>query len=461
MKKIAMNKKRWIILIASLIVLSAVIILIIVVAIGNMFICHTGKPQSQFEGSVKQEWISSYRYGVNFWTSAQDIAVDQQGNIYVTSMGDCSNTTKFNSAGEQLWVANSSRMDIAAIAVDAQGGVYVTGLRSDNASSTELAIVKYDADGNELWITRLSNSNDSYYEQYISAALDKHGNVYVAIGSSTTRYTIKCNGSDGTELWIASHESLCRNLGAPYVVVDVLENVYVSGADEIVKYDSGGREIWTISTVEEGENCGGGCLLAIDPLENVCMASYIQRDYVFEDGTKDWQGGYRVAKYDGNGSKIWAVAHYGVPCEGCARSGSTMDLGFPRDIAVDEQGNVYIAGEFKTVKYSADGVLLWTGISGNALAIDSIGNTYVTGTDGKWCVTTKYNIDGTKVWAARYWGGLEDFWGWGSIPDGIALDVSDNVYITGTSIYKICPVLFSDRTEDDYIEYITTRYSQQ
>jgi len=428
-------------------------------AIGSMFMCHTGKPQSQFAGSVEQEWISSCRYGVNFFTGAQDIAVDKQGNVYITSMGDCSHTVKFNSAGDNLWIANSSRLDIATIAVGNQGGVYVAGLRSDNASTTELAILKYDADGKEIWVVKRSGPYD--ITEWVSMGFDKQDNVYVAVTSNQAFYIMKYNGSDGAELWAVDHEVSCGRLGSISMAVDNSGNVYASGTSEIVRYDNNGKELWTISTKEQEENCGGYCLLALDPQMNIFMASYIQRDYVFEDGTNDWQGGYRVAKYDGNGSNIWSIAHYGVPCEGCARSESTVDLGFPRDVAVDEQGNFYIVGEFKTVEYSAEGALRWTNKGGNALALDGMGNTYVTGTDGKWCVTTKYSPDGTKSWAARYWGGLEDFWGWDSIPNAIALDLSGNVYIAGTNIYKICPEFFTDSTERDYTEYITIKYRQQ
>ncbi len=122
-------------------------------------------------------------------------------------------------------------------------------------------------------------------------------------------------------------------------------------------------------------------------------------------------------------------------------------------MAVDDSGNVYVAGwvtrpstgiDFATVKYSADGELLWqqyfagTGSSEDkptAIAVDSARNVYVTGSSGGATgldyVTIKYKADGSdSLWMRRYNGpGNGD-----DKPVAIAVNDSLNVYVTGWSL---------------------------
>ena len=126
-----------------------------------------------------------------------------------------------------------------------------------------------------------------------------------------------------------------------------------------------------------------------------------------------------------------------------------------RHIAVDGSGNIYVTGEsygagtgqdYATIRYNSDGVQQWLqryNGPGNgddwasAIAVDSLGNVYVTGrswgsvTLGDYA-TIKYNSDGVQQWVARYNGPA----GQGNDYDGanaIALDNAGNIYITGSS----------------------------
>ncbi|HAY34502.1 MAG TPA: SBBP repeat-containing protein, partial [Ignavibacteria bacterium] len=119
--------------------------------------------------------------------------------------------------------------------------------------------------------------------------------------------------------------------------------------------------------------------------------------------------------------------------------------------AIDNNGNVYVTGrsflsasnfDYATIKYSANGDELWVsrynGTGGideaNAIAVDNAGNVYVTGksqggASNSDFVTIKYNSSGDQLWLRSYNGpgnGIDN-------AVAIAVDVNENVYVTGTS----------------------------
>lgn len=128
---------------------------------------------------------------------------------------------------------------------------------------------------------------------------------------------------------------------------------------------------------------------------------------------------------------------------------------FAYAIATDTQGNVFVTGtspgngtkpDYLTIAYDSYGNELWEARyngprNGNdqasAIAIDDIGNVYVTGWsafNAQWpwnhdYATVKYDSSGNELWVARYNGpGVDEDMAW-----DIAVDSSQNVYVTGHS----------------------------
>jgi len=138
-------------------------------------------------------------------------------------------------------------------------------------------------------------------------------------------------------------------------------------------------------------------------------------------------------------------------------------------IALGNSDNVYVTGwswgsgtymDYATVKYDSSGVEQWVArYNGpgnwwdlaNAIALDNSDNIYVTGESmgsGAWYdyATVKYDSSGVEQWVERYNndpGNGDDF------AHAIALDNSDNVYVTGES--------YGSGT---YVDYATIKYLQ-
>ena len=239
--------------------------------------------------SVREAWVRFYGSGL---APAEDfafaVAVDGSGNVHVTgystdttSLADYV-TIKYNAAGVLQWVARyngpeNSDDRATAIAVDGLGNVYVTGYSYDASGTySDYVTIKYDANGNQLWITRY-NGPGNYDDRATALAVDGSGNVYVtgsSWGSGTydDYATIKYDAS-GNQLWIARYNGpLNYDDCATSLAVDGSGNVYVTGFSysswtyydyATIKYDANGNQLWIARYI------GNATALVVDGSGNV------------------------------------------------------------------------------------------------------------------------------------------------------------------------------------------------
>ncbi|MGB7063137.1 MAG: SBBP repeat-containing protein [Candidatus Zixiibacteriota bacterium] len=297
--------------------------------------------------------------------------------------------------------------------------------------------------GDTAWVRRYDGAG-SGHDVASAIALDGSGNVYVAgmsYGGSETGYdyaTIKYD-SDGDTSWIRRYDGMGHGSdSASAIALDGSGNVYVTGRSDggetgfdyvTIKYYPNGDTAW----VRRYDGwCGGNdeaYAIAVDTAGNIYVTGTSSSGF----------GPYRrytTMKYSANGDAAW-VSSYNRP-------GDYDDSAY--DVAVDDLGNVYVTGtswgsgtfyDLVTIKHYASGDTAWVrrfnGTAdfndvARAIAVDRSGFVYVAGT----CIDTvtnlnyitiKYGGDGQTVWERKYHGEAYD----------VAVDNHENIYVTGVS----------------------------
>jgi uncharacterized delta-60 repeat protein len=312
-----------------------------------------------------QRWTSPI---TNYSAYAYSIAVDNQGNVFTTGfMSDGLTdgqfiTLKFNSSGDLQWAmpynGSTSSIDYAnCIVVDSAGNSYITGWSGGDNNLYDFTTIKYDSDGNQLWVRRYNGSaNDNDYASWL--ALDASGNVYVTgqsveTGSDNDITTIKYS-PNGDMLWTKHYNGPGNGFDAGQAIaVDTDGNAYVTGNHTTttglecvtLKYSAAGDLSWTASF--NGPDASGGVFIsiALDDSANAYVSGF-----VFSGGATD----FATVKYDTNGIEQWSQLYNGP--------GNSYDGTYA--IAVDNNRNVVVAGystgngtdyDYTTIKYSQSG----------------------------------------------------------------------------------------------------------
>jgi len=243
------------------------------------------------------------------------------------------------------------------------------------------------------------------------------------------------------EEWVARYNGPLNDSDIAHsIAIDASGNIYVSGfsysnllaPDYVtIKYDSFGNQLWV---ARYGPHSGDWVNdMVVDSLENVYVVGSVDGDNV-------------TIKYDTNGNELW-VARY---------NGLANKYDAAHAVALDSLGNIYVTGEsatsaseYVTIKYDSLGNQLWVaryngpGSSWdypNAISVDSSDNVYVTGrsigsniqSDYDYA-TIKYDTNGNELWAARYKGSGAGGYFFDEAND-MTVDSLGNVYVTGTSV---------------------------
>ena len=293
---------------------------------GNAYV--TGSTGGDLDGNtnagLSDFFLTKYSTdGIKLWTRqlgsfssdlGKGVAVDSDGNAYVTGYtdGDLDGNinmggydffiTKYSTDGTKLWTRQLGTLEYELaldVAVGLGEDVYVTGRTvgdldgNINAGVSDIFITKYLTDGTKLW-TRLLGS--SLRESASGVTVDSSGNVFVAghtygnidanINMGSNDIVLAKYSPDGTRLWT-------RQLGtsssdsASDVTVDSTGNIYVTGSTFggldgninaglydffTVKYSTDGTKLWTKQSGTSTSDYASG--VAVDPDNNLIIAGY-------------------------------------------------------------------------------------------------------------------------------------------------------------------------------------------
>jgi len=429
---------------------------------------------------VTEEWVTRYD-GAGNGDYANSIAIDVAGNVYVTGESETNGirrdyvTVKYDPSGAELWTARyngaANYIDQAYdVAVDGSGNVYVTGGSQGIGTERDFCTVKYNSNGDSLWVRRYNGPGNNIDES-IAVFVDGSGNVYVtgySDGGINLDYcTIKYDSS-GTEQWISRYDGPATGTGSedrPHALeVDESGNVYITGESNTgfgfldlyatVKYNPAGDTLWVARYKGPGpEGLSQAYDLAVDMDGNVYVT-----------GRSDPSSGFGfnfdilTIKYDSDGEPQWVERYNG--------SGNSSDVA--NSIALDSDGNVFVTGltvetstaDYCTIKYHpGTGEILWLATyngpansvdAAYSIAVDASGNSYVTGyseglgTNNDYA-TIRYDPTGTEEWVQRYNGPGNS----ADAPASLVIDGAGNVYVTGES-----------NGVASALDYATIKYSQ-
>lgn len=326
-----------------------------------------------------------------------EIEVDTEGNVYITGYisewadfdgviktgdSDVSNffIAKYNTEGEIQWVKSGVSQKNSSgykLLIDSSNNIYISGMFSgtiifDSFSlSTEeskgVFLMKLDKDGDLLWVHQFDGD---FTQSYISFDTDSEGILYV---SGSFKNSIKFDGIAGeimistsensslfygkfdpmTSKWLWVKSLVGDVLEVSGIVVDSEKNIYLTGYFAgtvdfngvnklsnglsdifLVKYDSSGNLVWSITAGQEYNDYGRG--ITIDENDNVYITGFFNDVINFKEVTKFSSGNNDIfiAKFSKYGSLRWLNT----------AGGNTNNVGW--GIAIDINGNVYSTGYF-------------------------------------------------------------------------------------------------------------------
>jgi len=400
---------------------------------------------------------------------ANAIAVDQAGNVYATGYADGEKskydflTVKYDNSGNLLWEANynydqayqdDTGMDIA---VDSNGNVYVTGISDQSLTSTsnkDFATVKYDVNGVQVFAAR-KNGFGNGTDEPVAIAADNTGNCYVTgrsdSGSDDDYVTIKYDGA-GVAQWTKLYDGGNDDDRPADLILTAGGDVIVTGREDAgpnddittIAYTNAGVQLWIRSFNGSGNGNDRGEALAVDASGNVYVTGESDADPSFNANIE-----FVTIKYSNIGVYQWSK-YKGIS------AGNNTDS--PKAIAIDAAGDIYVTGkgdsdaaagindDMLTVKYDPSGNEAWSKTSGGssnledggyAIVIDNSGNAIVAGKidqtstqlDG---LLIKYDPAGNVVFDKPF-NGEGDF---SENAFSVKTDAAGNVFMAGYSFVQ-------------------------
>jgi len=403
---------------------------------------------------VTREW-DRYFQVAPYSAYGKCVESDNQGNCIVSGYAKTGSshsivTLKYNSQGNLLWQKFCSPAgvnDVNDMVLDHEGNIYMTGF-STLFSDKRMITVKYNPSGDTQWVKIYNGPVMTGADEGKAITLDASGNVYVTgysagTGTNLDYLTIKYD-NNGNEIWVRTYNYFTNNDNiANDIVTDDSGNVYITGETNYtgtayfyltLKYDNAGNLIWANSYFAPIAFCVAKAL-AIDNSGNIYVTGYGRGVTNSDD--------YITIKYDPAGNQKW-VNLYSATANSIDEA-KTIKLIYP--LGIENPPTIVVTGtslnDLLTISYTSDsGHVIWekryNGPSNSlekaqAMDTDDNGNIYVTGysfdnSTSKDFLTIKYDNAGNEIWNERFnsYGISEDD------PKDVSVGPNGAVFVAGT-----------------------------
>ncbi|MDP2866456.1 MAG: hypothetical protein Q8O90_09450, partial [Elusimicrobiota bacterium] len=303
-----------------------------------------------------------------------------------------------------LWQNDEWNLE-SNIAKDGLGDIYIAGTFSSGID-TELYVKKVNPlTGVEIWTSTVANTG---YDYGRGAAMDGLGNLYVLammqVSSITNIAVTKFNPANGQQVWSRLFDSGFGN--SAYDIVADASGAYVAGATNgkiaIIRFPADG--VSPITSVNfNGGFSGTAYSLAFSSGTQIVAAGALDEGNTY--GNEIWLGKFNKSDL----SFVWASTY--------APAANHMAWGYDEAHAVktDAAGNIYAAGFYQSQdsgqdiwlgKYDPSGNLIYSRTKngpsngydkGFGLALDPLGNVYVTGKLEAYTLNQESNL-----WLGKY-----------------------------------------------------------
>lgn len=366
-----------------------------------------------------------------------------------------------------------------SIFLDYEGNAFVTGYTTSANFPTTTGAYSQTPDGLDVFITKLNSSgNTLIYSTFLggennefgySLAVDIAGNVYVTgetgsydfpttsgsydrwYNGSSDIFITKLNSTGSALIYSTFLGSLSFEAGNS-LAVDMAGNVYVTGGagdsgfpttagsydrsynggDDIfiTKLNSAGSAL-VYSTFLGGNDSDIGYSLALDPQGNVFVtglttsANFPTTPGAYDRSYDYWNDAFTI-KLNSTGSDLIYSTFLG--------SGESE---FGRSIAIDSLGNAYVTGSTNSPNFPTTAGAYDQSLSG-----------------GSDVFITKLNSSGSDLVYSTYMGGIST-----DISNSCAVDSRGNIYITGRTFSNNFPTTEGahDRSYNDYVDAFTAK----
>ncbi|GAH33416.1 unnamed protein product, partial [marine sediment metagenome] len=235
----------------------------------------SNSPYIDVVGPSNMDFAWNRTWGTVDGDFAEDIACDSEGNIYI--VGWTNNDTaggydilliKYNNLGIQIWNRTWGGVGTDygyGIAIDSSNNIFVVGqFLNSSTSHLDVALVKYDSLGTQIW-NRTWDQTNTENEVGYGVAIDNNDNIYITgyayiPGLDKQALLVKYDET-GHYQWKVTWGG--TEIEEAYsVAVDSQNNVYITGTTGsefqtfLINYNSAGVEQW--ARTERDWASGGG-----------------------------------------------------------------------------------------------------------------------------------------------------------------------------------------------------------